>query len=776
MKLNRIVKKSLSATVAFWIMSGCAYAMPTGGSVVSGNVTNVNNPAAIMAAKTHSIINWDTFNIAKNEKVIFDTNTFNILNRVVGGQESLILGMLKDQGKGHLIIMNPAGIVVGPNAVIDANKLTLTSLKITESDFNNLINGGSIFYEGDNDSIVRIDKGSKINVNKLLEIYGGKITIADGVEIVSKNYGESAVNILGSDSIRVTPVGNTHAISATGSGNVDIGKAVIGNEEGALTHLDIRGKKISINGMSSIVDDTTNSNKRVTRISGSDVNVLNSNIINKSGDMVVVASSTWESSVDLVKFTSQPDQTDRVTISNTSLDTNKGDISILGADANIYGSNITSGKNLIVGGVKKYGNVEGVMSAETYDTSTVNVDDATNVRAAGKSTVYGAILNVNWNKFDQTLETKNPFITIQGKDNVTIDEILERMRNSKNKEEMQRILNIIQSAGGEVIVIGGDKNKFIVTNINRNPKYEKIIEEISQKYSNEDGNKVQKFEELKDIKNNYKEKALDTYLENQNEIIESVSNMFNFVEGFTENDQSGLLGEMAGLIKELNDWQLNLKKYKSGEYGSAKVTEDATAILEKSNAVLDKLEKCIYDLPKDKQKGLLLNSKFKGGFSVLSETLGLISSIAAATEGVDKKNNANIVADYISAGKDITKVGKSVYELKDFGSGVYSNAAVYSALISSSIEGIAQTIRSVDTYTEDGRYTAQEIGFTAIDVGCAMLYEITHALSFHLDDVIFSAIQKASGKETELTYAQQAAEGFKNLSVMLNHALFTKNK
>ena len=101
LKKSRLNKKVLTAMIMATLCSSSAYAMPTGGTVVSGNVTNVANPAELMTANANSIINWDSFSIAVGEKVSFDTRNFMVLKRVVGGQESQLLGMLSDQGNGN---------------------------------------------------------------------------------------------------------------------------------------------------------------------------------------------------------------------------------------------------------------------------------------------------------------------------------------------------------------------------------------------------------------------------------------------------------------------------------------------------------------------------------------------------------------------------------------------------------------------------------------------------------------------------------------------------
>lgn len=460
MKLKRNYKKCLSTAILLCLMASSAYAMPTGGNVVMGNVTNVNNPEAIMAANAHSIIDWNKFNIAANEKVTFNTNTFTVLNRVQGGYESQILGVLQDQGKGHLILMNPSGIVLGENSVIDANKLTLTSLPMDKNQFKNLINGNNVALsledKYEQPSAVKIDLNSKITVNEALNIFGGKINIADGVEIVSKDYGKAGVNIFAVNGFGVEMNDSNFTDGATtyhyDDNVVKIGKINIGNDKSPVAKIDIRGGIADIDGLVSISDNKSSDVKQnVMMISGNDLTVSNSLLENYSGDVDIIASGSWKAKDYWNVFTAYPAINDNVTVKNTTIKTSNHDIAILGANVDISGANISSGKNLIVGAVKEYSNVEGITTAKTYDTSTVNVDDNTQIDVVGTSTVYGAIVNVDWEKFDQTVATTNPLVMWQGRNDISNEEIIEQAKNLKDKKEMQRIINMLQDAGGTVL-------------------------------------------------------------------------------------------------------------------------------------------------------------------------------------------------------------------------------------------------------------------------------------------------------------------------------------
>ncbi|MCH7590664.1 filamentous hemagglutinin N-terminal domain-containing protein [PVC group bacterium] len=86
-------------------------------------------------AADNTIINYQTFNINEGESVLINLPTIDsrILNRVIGGQASQLLGNL--EANGLFILINQAGIYVGPNASIDAQSLILSTRNISDQDF-----------------------------------------------------------------------------------------------------------------------------------------------------------------------------------------------------------------------------------------------------------------------------------------------------------------------------------------------------------------------------------------------------------------------------------------------------------------------------------------------------------------------------------------------------------------------------------------------------------------------------------------------------------------
>ena len=185
MKIKKHVRRgSLAALIALALTSS-ALAMPTGGVVQSGDVniggsTDFSTVAdnATITAGTDSTINWNTFNIASGETLNFNIADGKLLlNQVTGAQASDILGTMNQTGKGSLALVNPNGIHIGQNAVLDVNSLTLSTLGIgTKNDAETLLRQGALGARA-----ITVDQGAQFDIARKLNLFGGQVTVADGV-------------------------------------------------------------------------------------------------------------------------------------------------------------------------------------------------------------------------------------------------------------------------------------------------------------------------------------------------------------------------------------------------------------------------------------------------------------------------------------------------------------------------------------------------------------------------------------------------------------------
>ncbi|MFA5101177.1 MAG: filamentous hemagglutinin N-terminal domain-containing protein, partial [Candidatus Omnitrophota bacterium] len=135
------------------------FALPEGESVVAGSATfdrsqvntlNVNTPSDKL------IVNYNSFSIAQPETVTFQqpSSSSIVLNRVVGVDPSSIMGTLNANGR--VFIVNPNGVLFGPNSHVDVAGLVASSLNISNDDF---LNGNYVFSKSSKNGYV-INQGT----------------------------------------------------------------------------------------------------------------------------------------------------------------------------------------------------------------------------------------------------------------------------------------------------------------------------------------------------------------------------------------------------------------------------------------------------------------------------------------------------------------------------------------------------------------------------------------------------------------------------------------
>jgi len=112
-------------------------ALPTGGVVTSGAaaITQSGSRMDITQTSSKAVLNWQSFNIGAAAEVNFHQPGASsvALNRVLSSDASQILGKLN--ANGQVILINPAGIVFGGGARVDAGGITASVLDIKDSDF-----------------------------------------------------------------------------------------------------------------------------------------------------------------------------------------------------------------------------------------------------------------------------------------------------------------------------------------------------------------------------------------------------------------------------------------------------------------------------------------------------------------------------------------------------------------------------------------------------------------------------------------------------------------
>ncbi|HUW20040.1 MAG TPA: right-handed parallel beta-helix repeat-containing protein [Sedimentisphaerales bacterium] len=155
-KVRKISNKYCLRQIVAWFLVWClffnvpvAFATPSGADVVAGSagVGQAGNTTTVNMGSARAVINWDSLNTCSSEILQFlkASGSFAVLNKVVQGGATQFDGSLFGN-QGHIIIVNPQGIIFGPTSLVQAYKFTASGLDIANNDF---MNGHYQFVAGD---------------------------------------------------------------------------------------------------------------------------------------------------------------------------------------------------------------------------------------------------------------------------------------------------------------------------------------------------------------------------------------------------------------------------------------------------------------------------------------------------------------------------------------------------------------------------------------------------------------------------------------------------
>lgn len=136
MKYTKTWKRKLSAGVLLALsLGGTAYAMPTGGQIQSGQGTIAQNGKNMTVTQQSGkmAVDWTQFNIARDEAVKFAQPGRDAvaLNRVTGGQQSVIDGALS--ANGNLFLVNPNGVVFSKTSALEVGSLVASTAQLSDT-------------------------------------------------------------------------------------------------------------------------------------------------------------------------------------------------------------------------------------------------------------------------------------------------------------------------------------------------------------------------------------------------------------------------------------------------------------------------------------------------------------------------------------------------------------------------------------------------------------------------------------------------------------------
>ena len=345
MNLRKKMRRGSLAALIALALSSSALAMPTGGVVQSGDVniggsTDFSTVAsgATIGATTDSVINWATFGIGSGEILNFDVATGKLLlNQVTGTQVSDILGTMRQTGGGEIALVNPNGIHIGGNAVLDVNTLTLSTLGIaTKTDAETLLRQGALGPRA-----ITVDQGAQFEIGRKLNLFGGQVTVADGVVFNLNdvpNPQESMLEVIAAkemrwefgadnDSEKTTYTmegGNTvdfhGTVNARSSHDAEVN--IIGYAINA-DHANISGDRVEIS-LAAITkvedDDRSNAPQKYSKIEYSPENIV------RADGLRIREKKSTDIQAGVVELKNSTIDSTRLTITASSAESNTGDV------------------------------------------------------------------------------------------------------------------------------------------------------------------------------------------------------------------------------------------------------------------------------------------------------------------------------------------------------------------------------------------------------------------------------------------------------------------
>lgn len=310
--------------------------MPTDGRVISGSVSYKGNSydassnyyfnlasGDTITANSHSIINWNTFDIGLSGVLNFDTSNGALLNRVTGSYASWLQGTLNHTGTYPLLLVNPQGIHVYQGATINGANLILSGLDMTNTALSNFSTAGAVTYNTASTGDVNLESGITFsNEAEKLALAGRNVTVAQ--------------NTIKAESLKADATNTATLTNLTYTGDLE-GNSVLDSAGGSLTL-----SSGSYTGNTNLKGTTVN--MEVTSHTG-DVTVQGTNVginggtytgnMNLAGTSVSVDGATFNGENTAHNLTlSGLDENGAVTVSNSTVMGAK-DVALTGKTVNV---------------------------------------------------------------------------------------------------------------------------------------------------------------------------------------------------------------------------------------------------------------------------------------------------------------------------------------------------------------------------------------------------------------------------------------------------------
>ncbi len=294
-------KKMFMVTASLCVVGaltgGFAYAgeLPSGGEVVDGNVHIYQRGSTLNIDQNtdKAIVNWNSFSVGKDNTVNFNQPSSDsaTLNRVTGDLTSDIAGRIN--ANGSVFLVNPNGILITADGVIDTGNFVASTLDIDNNDF---LNGDYTFTKSGSNGVVSNRGTVSVDDGGFVALLGGAVkndgTVRAHVGTIGFAGGEKIVMSFGNnDFLRVEVPTDTWQDLTDVDGNkvsatLDLGGKI--ESRGGFVDItvadasDILRQSISISGIVSA--NTVSSQDGVISISGGTLGIAGNGRITADAD------------------------------------------------------------------------------------------------------------------------------------------------------------------------------------------------------------------------------------------------------------------------------------------------------------------------------------------------------------------------------------------------------------------------------------------------------------------------------------------------------------
>ena len=294
-------KKMFMVTASLCVVGaltgGFAYAgeLPSGGEVVDGNVHIYQRGSTLNIDQNtdRAIVNWNSFSVGKDNTVNFNQPSSDsaTLNRVTGDLTSEIAGRIN--ANGSVFLVNPNGILITADGVVDTGNFVASTLDIDNNDF---LNGDYTFTKSGQNGVVSNRGTVSVDDGGFVAFLGGAVkndgTVRAHVGTIGFAGGEKIVMSFGNnDFLRVEVPTDKWEQLTDSQGNkvsatLDLGGKI--ESRGGFVDItvadasDILRQSISISGIVSA--NTVSSTDGVISISGGTLGIAGNGRITADAD------------------------------------------------------------------------------------------------------------------------------------------------------------------------------------------------------------------------------------------------------------------------------------------------------------------------------------------------------------------------------------------------------------------------------------------------------------------------------------------------------------